>query len=705
QYVFTAQAAGVTDIFGISGATGRQVSWTQYISVPAIVSFQGLPGGATDNAFTTIDLLFNLPIDPASFTPEDISITLGGVPQPGALAIEQINATLFRVSGLENAITSDGAHLFTVDMTGVLSAESEPGIQAQSTTLTRDNTGPVVAELTPLLSGGLDAQHRTGVRIRFSEPVVGLNTSAVSFTRDGQPIILNIAQLSQIDADEWQVTGFGLETYPDGDYLFAVSATGITDAIGNAGTGSLSTTWNVDRSAPITVTGVNITPDLGISNSDGITSTLGFDALFNLSAAASQVTISQTSFGSEQVLLTLQNLASGPHAVPLSFPTGGNTGLKVTAIGANGGSASGTKSLFIDQAPLSASWQTANNQSLTSDLVTASLQFSAAVLDPGAIQGALSLWKNGQPASTASLTVTPVNSTTYSVGNLPMAASGTGTYELRIDASALNKATSGIAGNSSAALNWTVVPGYTATLRARVFLEGPYAAGAMHDSLRSLIDFPLTEPFTALGYAHVTGGGETISPQVLASPGNDAIVDWVLVELRDANDNTSVVASRCALVQRDGDVVATDGLSPVTLGIGAGAYHVAIRHRNHLGTMTADTARFYSGVTQVDFTLLSTQLYGTEGQKQMGARRALWAGDVNFNSSVQYVGEDNDRDPILVSIGGSTPTSTANGYLPTDVNLDGRVKYVGERNDRDPILVNVGGSTPTNIREAQLPQP
>ena len=42
-------------------------------------------------------------------------------------------------------------------------------------------------------------------------------------------------------------------------------------------------------------------------------------------------------------------------------------------------------------------------------------------------------------------------------------------------------------------------------------------------------------------------------------------------------------------------------------------------------------------------------------------------------------------------------------YSPLDVNLDGVIKYVGANNDRDPILTTVGGSTPTNTRVQQLP--
>jgi hypothetical protein len=36
--------------------------------------------------------------------------------------------------------------------------------------------------------------------------------------------------------------------------------------------------------------------------------------------------------------------------------------------------------------------------------------------------------------------------------------------------------------------------------------------------------------------------------------------------------------------------------------------------------------------------------------------------------------------------------------------LDGAVKYTGVGNDRDVILLNIGGSVPTTTRNAQLPE-
>ncbi|MFZ1685903.1 MAG: hypothetical protein WAU70_00660, partial [Flavobacteriales bacterium] len=105
----------------------------------------------------------------------------------------------------------------------------------------------------------------------------------------------------------------------------------------------------------------------------------------------------------------------------------------------------------------------------------------------------------------------------------------------------------------------------------------------------------------------------------------------------------------------------------------------------------------------VDFTLPGTQVYDTDALNNNGGVMLLATGDAVFNENLQYTGANNDRDPILVRVGGTTPTATVNGYWREDVNMDGVVKYTGTNNDRDPILLNVGGSTPTVVRHAELP--
>jgi hypothetical protein len=238
----------------------------------------------------------------------------------------------------------------------------------------------------------------------------------------------------------------------------------------------------------------------------------------------------------------------------------------------------------------------------------------------------------------------------------------------------------------------------------QVMLEGPYGAGPqMSDALRSGGLIPTTEPYSSLGFGHVGGGGETTTPAVLAVTGSNAIVDWVFLELRSGAPAYTVVATRSALVQRDGDVVDTDGLSPVSFDVGPGNYHVAVRHRNHLGVMTNATVALSGTSVTINFKTALTTTYGTQAQRTVGGVQVMWTGDCNSDGQLLYTGQSNDRDPILVRIGGVVPTNAATGYFREDLNMNGTTLYTGSGNDRDLILQNIGGIVPTNSRSEQIP--
>jgi hypothetical protein len=240
-------------------------------------------------------------------------------------------------------------------------------------------------------------------------------------------------------------------------------------------------------------------------------------------------------------------------------------------------------------------------------------------------------------------------------------------------------------------------------LSLKVLLDGPYRTtnGLMVDSLRVKGLVPLTQPYTALGYT-VSGPLSTTAP-VLALSGSNAVVDWVLVELRASAAPHAVLESRVGLVQRDGDVVAPDGTSPLGFCQNAGSYRVSVRHRNHLGCMTGSALALSGTATALDLSASGTSTYGTNARKTVGSVRTLWSGNVFVNNNLGYTGPSNDRDPILAAVGGASPTNAVSGYLLADVNLDGQVRYTGQDNDRDPILNNIGGSVPTNVVYEQLP--
>jgi len=252
-----------------------------------------------------------------------------------------------------------------------------------------------------------------------------------------------------------------------------------------------------------------------------------------------------------------------------------------------------------------------------------------------------------------------------------------------------------------------------AQAQVRAFLQGPYVAAAnlMHDSLRVLDLIPLAEPYTGLStFSHTGGGGgEQTTTTVLAVAGPDAIVDWVFLELRSSANPALVLATRSALLQRDGDVVDVDGTSPVVFGIASGPdYYVVVRHRNHFGVQLG-AATPYPACESVatDFTVLPPEgFYAHNGlsdaQKTISGTYALWAGNGRIDTQLKYNGSNNDRNAILMVVGLTTPNAIVPGYRLADYNLDGVVKYNGTANDRNVLLGNVGITTPSAVVEEQV---
>lgn len=241
------------------------------------------------------------------------------------------------------------------------------------------------------------------------------------------------------------------------------------------------------------------------------------------------------------------------------------------------------------------------------------------------------------------------------------------------------------------------------TIGAKVLLGGPmnWSTGAMRDNLRQASLIPTNEPYSSMWGITLENGGAALPSALLAATGDQAIVDWVLLELRNNDAGHTVAARRAALLRANGQVVSTSGESQIVFSADPVGKRLVIKHRNHLAAMTAATINANGQV--VDFTASTTSLYGTNALKVSGNYRGLWPGDVNSDGSVIYTGAANDRDQVLSTVGGQVATNTVGGYSRSDVNLDGVVKYTGSDNDRDVVLGVIGGLVPTVVRVAQVP--
>lgn len=282
--------------------------------------------------------------------------------------------------------------------------------------------------------------------------------------------------------------------------------------------------------------------------------------------------------------------------------------------------------------------------------------------------------------------------------------------------------------------SWTIIDegSNCAVISPKVILQGAALnpntgeETLMRDDLRVAGLLPATSPYSdgIEVNATVFNTGGTLGTGPIA----DDIVDWVFVELRDAANSLVTLASQSALLQRDGNVVAIDGLSSLSFDLGADNYYVVVKHRNHLGVMTAHPVALGVFAPTVDFTDANNPItYGYNAQSSFGMPSGIlgmWTGDANNDGRLNYLGTFSESPSIRNQVftdtnnsvfgGPPSPSYSSLGYFNTDVDMNGSTKYLGTLSDvlsvRNNIFNNPSNSvfggppSPTYLFLQQLPE-
>ncbi len=193
----------------------------------------------------------------------------------------------------------------------------------------------------------------------------------------------------------------------------------------------------------------------------------------------------------------------------------------------------------------------------------------------------------------------------------------------------------------------------------KVLLEGAYDTGnnLMNDGLRTLYLIPLLDPYIGLN---------TMSATVLDTNGTHGIVDWLELELRTLNEPELVINRCAALLRRNGQVVATDGFSPIKMiPIGADSVYLVIKHRNHLPVMSPPISS--TDTLDFDFTISDCNVLLGVGIGQKEISPGIWAmvgGEIIQDNQIN----GNDKAAWTLLNGTFSPI-----YHEVDLNLDGDV--------------------------------
>ena len=194
----------------------------------------------------------------------------------------------------------------------------------------------------------------------------------------------------------------------------------------------------------------------------------------------------------------------------------------------------------------------------------------------------------------------------------------------------------------------------------KAMLEGPFSTTSMGTGINTIL--PLSQPYNTAPWTY--SGTESVP----SMPAN--VVDWVLVELRDANSAANAtlatrIARKAGLLLTNGNIVATDGESPLFFNnsVSNGLF-VVIHHRNHLAIISANPVSLTGENYTYDFSTASGQAYGTSSQKQLATGTwGMYCGDANGSG---LIGND-DLTPAWKSNAGKT------GYYPADLNFNRHV--------------------------------
>ncbi|MBK8516013.1 MAG: hypothetical protein IPL55_06905 [Saprospiraceae bacterium] len=775
-FVFTVQTTGITDVTGTNGFYAKQVSWTQYLTVPVVQEFIDFPVSGITSAYDTVRIKFNLAIDTSSLRANDFIVKKDGVSIPGSIDVSLVFSDFrtFELRGIHNLLTTDGLYTLGIILPSIKSTTNIFGLDTQYFSFVLDTKGPDIVSITKLNTGSLDAQHVTGVQISFDEIIMSFDTTSLFLYKDNIQAQISPITLQKLTGSKYNVLWKADASYGNGIYKFLIDETKFKDVTNIFGSGKDSITWVTSRSSGLIISNLYIDPDYGYSSMDGVTYQRNGTFYCTLSETGTDLRLYQQDNSGALILLNSLPMSQVGQsaALPYTVSSTGNTTLVIKVKDQYGNEVSKSKVITIDDVALNGVWSLPQNLNFVSQPDSLNYFFGNKLLNTNLTSpNIIRIYKDNIEISNPGFIISVLNDSTFRVKGIPMIGNTPGQYKLSWNKSFYQKYISGKPGEGTSDLIWRIVnsngapianagadiilkdlglvglngsgsydpdsdplsykwisldqvtlsdstavsPNFVATekhvgkvltflllvsdgsktssdlvrvfielddilLNTKIFLQGPYSDsdGLMSDQLRVQNLIPLAHPYTDISRYKFGNKSKNVIPAIFQVQGNDAIVDWVYIEIKDV-DKDSILNGGAFLLQRDGDIVDSNGVSSaVFLNIPKGKYSISVFHRNHVPIRTSSFINIIlNKIENVDLTQDPLKILGDiNAVNSISGIYVMMSGDADRNGQVQQI----DVHQCFGKL-------NEMGYLTEDLDMNGTV----ERIDIDmKLLPNLG---------------
>ena len=435
NYQLTVTGGNILDLFGnAAGATSASTAWAKG-NVPAVVqSFAAISPAPRNVPVTSVDVTFSKSIAPGSIDYNALVLTLNAGPNliTSNVTVTAKSGNVFTIGGLGPLTGAQGTYVLTVNATAVQDLGGTPGVGSKSTTWDMITTGPSIVALEQLATNPRNIVVMS-LDVTFSEPVAptSFDYADLNLSLNGGPnLITRDVTVTPLNSTTFRIANFNWVVGSPGSYTLSINAAGVMDLAGNAGTGLTNETWQMVTAIPPTPTNLVISPDLGISSSDGLTCTNTI--LLSGTVAGTNLTI-RIGDATTALDLGVATTIGTNFSALLNFTTLGAHQLKVIAVDPAGNvSPQAAFNLFVDTVPPTAVLDQISPNPHSGPVTNIAVSFSKAINPATLTAGNFVLSLNGTNLPT-SLSVSQVSSNVFLVGGLQSATAAVGSYQLALN--------------------------------------------------------------------------------------------------------------------------------------------------------------------------------------------------------------------------------------------------------------------------------